>query len=244
MKRNVFVSLALLLLPSLLSASPRLSFPIPPGQMTEPSLASGEKQVEMRVANIGDEPLEIGKLRPSCSCVKVSPQAPLTVKPGDTNSFLCTLDLGGELKKGPKNFTVYVESNDPNLPVGSWYVTVPIIPCLELTPRNIRFMEGDASTQTVTVIQQFRSPASPLKIYFLDDLFGAPPDESKKPEKFLGFRLEGPPCALTNKLSVFRIKEKTYSRYGTVRLSLDAGQKFNVLQIETEKFPEEKKEAE
>ena len=243
MKRNILLALALFL-PAALQAAPRLSFPIPSGQITEPSLAAGERQAVMQIANTGDEPLEISKLRPSCSCVKVTPKAPLTIHPGETNTFQCTLDLGGELKKGPKNYTVYVESNDAALPVGSWFVTVPIIPCVELIPKYISFKEGDASTQTVTVIQQFRSPASPLKIYFLDDLFGAAPDESKKPEKFLGFRLEGPPCALTNTLSVFRLKEKTYSRYGTVRLSLDAGQKFNVLQIETEKFPEEKKEAE
>ncbi|MBR5623702.1 DUF1573 domain-containing protein [bacterium] len=243
MKRNLFVILALLLTTAAHS-SPRLAFPIPSGQVTEPSLAAGERKAVMQIANAGDEPLEINKLRPSCSCVKVVPQAPILIKPGETNTFSCTLDLGGELKKGPKNYTVYVESNDPCTPVGSWFVTVPIIPCVELIPRNISFKEGEASTQTVTVIQQFRTPSSPIKAYFLDDLFGAPPDESKKPEKFLGFSLEEPLESITNRLCVYRLQKKTYSRYGTVRLSLDAGQKFNVLQIETDKFPEEGQKAE
>ncbi|MBR5901284.1 DUF1573 domain-containing protein [bacterium] len=243
MKRNFLFVLAILL-PAALQASPRLAFPVPSGQVTEPSLAAGERQAVMQIANAGDEPLVINKLRPSCSCVKVVPQAPLTIQPGETNTFQCTLDLGGELKKGPKNYTVYVESNDPDTPVGNWFVTVPIIPCVELIPRNISFKEGEASTQTVTVIQQFRTPSSPIKAYFLDDLFGAPPDEGKKPEKFLGFSLEEPLGSITNRLCVYRLQKKTYSRYGTVRLSLDAGQKFNVLQIETDKFPEEGQKAE
>jgi len=218
-------------------AKPVLEFPVKPGQVLESALADGERTVNMLIANSGTEPLNVTRFRPSCACVKVSPMPPFTLAPGETNSFLCNLDLGGELKKGPKNFTVYVESDDPDKPVASWFVTVPIVPCVELEPRSLSFAEGEASTQTVTVIQQFRAPSSPLKVYFLEDLFGAPPDEDKRPEKFLGFRLEEPAGSLTNRITVFRLREKTYSRYGSIRLSVDAGCKFNVLRIETPKFP-------
>lgn len=219
------------------NAAPSLDFPVKPGQVLEPSLAVGEKTVEMLVANTGDEPLSVTKFRPSCACIKVAPMPPFTLQPGETNRFTCSLDLGGELKKGPKNFTVYVESNDPGKPVASWFVTVPMIPCVELDPKSLSFAEDSASTQTVKVIQHFK-PASPLKVYFLEDLFGAPPDENKKPDKFLSFRVEDPLDSVTNRITVFRIKEKTYSRYGSIRISVDAGCKFNVLRIETPKFPE------
>ena len=237
MKNNLFVLAALTLFCPALFAGPVLDFPVKPGQTLEPSLAVGEKTVEMLVANTGDEPLNVTKFRPSCACIKVAPMPPFTLKPGETNSFTCSLDLGGELKKGPKNFTVYVESDDPAKPVASWFVTVPMIPCVELEPKGLSFAEGEASTQTVKVIQHFK-PASPLKVYFLEDLFGAPPDEDKKPEKFLSFRVEDPLESVTNRITVFRIKEKTYSRYGSIRISVDAGCKFNVLRIETPKFPE------
>ena len=225
-------------------ASPVIDFPVKPGLLLESSLAHGERNVTMLITNTGNEPLNITKFRPSCACVKISPNAPLTIAPGATNSFVCNLDLGGELKKGPKNYTVYIESDDPEKPVANWYVTVPIIPCVELDPKQLSFMESDAPTQTVKVIQHFREPVSPLKVYFLEDLFGEPPDEDKKPEKFLSFRVEEPLDSVTNRITVFRIKDKTYSRYGNIRISVDAGCKFNVLRIDTPKFPKPQNEAE
>lgn len=225
-------------------ASPVIDFPVKPGLLLEDSLAHGEKKLSMLITNTGTDPLNIKKFRPSCACTKVSPDAPLTIASGETNTFLCTLDLSGELKKGPKNYTVYIESDDPEKPVASWYVTVPIIPCVELHPKQLSFMESDAPTQTVTVIQHFREPVSPLHVYFLEDLFGAPPEEDKKPEKFLSFRVEEPLDSITNRITVFRIKDKTYSRYGSIRISVDAGCKFNILRIDTPKFPKPQNEAE
>lgn len=229
----------MLLLAAAAQAAPKIAFPIPAGLVQPESLAQGEQTYSMKIANSGDAPLNIQALRPSCSCTKVVPEPPLTLQPGQTNDFAVTVDLGAELKRGPKNFSLRVESDDPANPVASWHVTVPIIPCVELVPRNIYFKDGSAPTQEVAVIYHSGVPELPVKARFLPDLFGAKEDKSKDAENFLKCELLETDSPLTNRLVVTARKARVLSRYGTVRISVDAGFKFNVLQIDTEKFPKD-----
>ena len=227
----------LLTLASLATAAPKISFPIPAGTVQEESLAQGEKIYKLPITNIGDSPLTISQIRPSCSCTKVLPAPPVTINPGATNLFECTVDLGGELKKGPKNFAIRFVCDDPENQNPNWFITVPILPCIELLPRTIRFDKNSAPTQTVSIIYHGPLPEFPIKGRFLADLFGAPSEPKKDPENFLAFKIEETESPLTNKLTIAQKQKEVFSRYGTLRLSLDAGPKFNILQIETEKFP-------
>ncbi len=92
---------------------------------------------EVRFWNSGTAPLEIARLRTTCSCSAVMDMAQRTYAPGETGSFNVVADLRRE--QGPRKFIVFVESNDPAAPVTMWSVVYDVIPPLELEPLSANF---------------------------------------------------------------------------------------------------------
>jgi hypothetical protein len=116
------------------------------------TVAQGAK-VDMKydLKNVGDAPLKIGPIHPSCGCTDVTATMNV-VPPGKTAAIKAVFNAGGYRGKVTK--TIAVQTNDPKNQNVQLVLSGYVQPQVEVMPSNINFgrlAKGKKFSQTVIV---------------------------------------------------------------------------------------------
>jgi hypothetical protein len=102
--------------------------------------------------NVGDEPLNISGVKPSCGCT-TAPIDKDILKPGETASIDVSFKAG--TSTGPKTKTIRITSNDPSKPILTYRLKANVVKDLSVGPsRYFNFSEmevGKKAESKVTI---------------------------------------------------------------------------------------------
>ena len=216
-------------------AAPELSLLTPKGRKYGPCLNSHSITCAVTFINSGTQPLSIRKLRASCACADIMHSSLDFISPGTTGRFSIVFDLESELERGDRTFSVFIESNDPQHPVISWYTVIDILPIIYIQPGELDFRRGNSATQTITVITQAPIRGMPLSSKPLMTMGTAEtnfPGSVPVTTQF-DWAFSPPRAAGTNTLTIWRTVPEPVTRYGQLVISVDGGNFFNTLKLKT-----------
>jgi len=116
------------------------------------TVAQGSKvDLKYELKNVGDAPLKIGPIQPSCGCTDASTTLEM-VPPGKTAAIKAVFNAGGYRGKVTK--TIAVQTNDPKNQNVQLVFSGYVQPQVEVMPSNINFgklAKGKKFSQTVIV---------------------------------------------------------------------------------------------
>lgn len=242
--RQFLVPVLFLLFFSLsVAALPAIKLITQSGIKTGPHLNNVKTTNSVSFVNAGNSDLTIYKLRKSCACAKLTKPSSMVFSPGETGTFHVVFDLDGELQKGDRTYTIFIESNDPYQPVINWYTVVDIIPIVNIVPDKLDFRPGNAATQSVTIITQpivYNEPLQTSLMMTMGSMETNYPGWRPTADLF-GWSFSSPLAAGTNVFTVWRNYNPVRTRYGRSVISIDASRYFNIVEFKTERLPRQRK---
>jgi len=114
---------------------------------------------DFAIRNEGKADLVIDSVKPSCGCTVAD--FTKVIKPGETGK--ATLKVETKNFEGPITKSATVTSNDPTTPTTTLVIKAIVKPFVSVLPQSfVRFagLEGEASTQSVTLVSEEKGPFS------------------------------------------------------------------------------------
>jgi len=96
------------------------------------------------VKNIGEAPLELGRVKTSCGCTAAKP-AKTVLAPGEETTIAATLSLKG--REGKRSTVITVPSNDPETPNFQLKFTGVAVAAIRVSPYSVNYGQVDGDTQ-------------------------------------------------------------------------------------------------
>ena len=219
-------------------AMPSIKLITKKGIKTGPHLNTVKTTNFVSFVNVGNSDLKIYKFRRSCACAKMTLPDSMVYSPGETGTFRIVFDLDGELQKGDRTYTVFIESDDPYQPIINWYTVVDILPVIEIVPSKLDFRPGNAATQSVTIITQPAVRKEKLRTNLMMTMGSI---ETNYPgwlptDKLFGWSISPADAIGTNTFTVWRKFNPVKTRYGRSVISVDASRYFNIIEFKTERL--------
>jgi hypothetical protein len=122
------------------------------------ALQEGETDLvehEFKFKNVGEEPLILKNVKPSCGCTAAVPSA-TTFAPGATGTLKASMKPKG--KFGNQSISVRVETNDPTNPTQIFRMTGSILSPWRVVPAIVDFRDlgrGETRARTVHMMSQY-----------------------------------------------------------------------------------------
>lgn len=113
---------------------------------------------EFKFKNVGQNPLQILGIRPSCSCISIK-ERELKVAPGETGTL--TVGINTEGLSGPVEKYVLLRTNDPEHSELSIAINAVVTVPIEINPRRIvfsRLLANDTVSRDVQVFTRIERP--------------------------------------------------------------------------------------
>ena len=114
--------------------------------------------------NTGDALLTLGTVRTGCGCTSAR-LSTNSLPPGNSAALTASLDLRG--RSGPQRISIYVETNDPRLPVLQLQMTGRAVALVEINPTTVtlaRHPDGLLPTQRVSIVSHLPAPMRVLSV--------------------------------------------------------------------------------
>ena len=111
---------------------------------------------DIKLTNVGQAPLEITDVRPSCGCtVATKPKSPLA--PGESDTM--TLSYDGAHRLGAAHQTVTLITNDPTQPSVAIRLAGEVKPLFDIEPKDglvfAKLLRSSLETRTVEIVNKY-----------------------------------------------------------------------------------------
>jgi len=164
---QIIIALPILSLPVFAQGSPKIDFNktvIDCGTIVD---GSREKiNAQFTVKNIGDAPLKIASVRPSCLCTIV--KFDTLIMPGKTSILAAVVDIT-EYHSGPISKPVTVSSNAVNNPVVQLAIKANILPVIDVSEKFIDFYASQAGSIHTILISSTKKDLAIIAIDFVQN---------------------------------------------------------------------------
>ena len=150
-------------LPAWCAAAPRLVCEAPVFDFGEADNSQTIRH-DFLLRNTGDVPLTLGTIRSACGCIAAR-SSTNALPPGGRAPLAASFDLRG--RSGPQRISIYVETNDPRLPVLQLQITGRARALVEINPATVtlaRHPDGLLPTQQVFIVSHLPGPMQVLAV--------------------------------------------------------------------------------
>jgi hypothetical protein len=142
------------------------------------SIPPGKKMEHVfTIRNVGDKPLAIKSVRPSCGCTAVSKTASVIQpgKSGDINSSFDSTNFEGAILK-----TITVDTNDPKAPTSTLTIKGTVIEEIQISPKQVSLGRVKENGTAKAAIILTNKGNKPLKIASVTSTLAKPEIEADK----------------------------------------------------------------
>lgn len=116
-------------------------------------------EFELTVASVGDAPLHITRVDPSCGCTTLTKPRDV-LNPGESDKLVVKFDA--VKRRGPQNTRIVFASDDPAQPNAQFVITGNVKPVYEVKPVDSlsfgKLYRGTQDARTVTITNLYTEP--------------------------------------------------------------------------------------